>query len=127
MGNVNPATAVENTKPSRRVWSLLYHFTASFSDNGKYLASRHCRHSHRMQLKPRKHHSGTYAQNLQQMVGRALQIEHIPEGFPIRNLKNHQSTRRCHSKKFPRSEEHTSELQSPCNLVCRLLLEKKKN
>src|SRR5256885_12265878 len=29
---------------------------------------------------------------------------------------------------FPsRSEEHTSELQSPCNLVCRLLLEKKKH
>src|ERR1039457_447159 len=26
---------------------------------------------------------------------------------------------------FYRSEEHTSELQSPCNLVCRLLLEKK--
>src|SRR5256885_9886500 len=26
---------------------------------------------------------------------------------------------------YPRSEEHTSELQSPCNLVCRLLLEKK--
>src|SRR5256885_12680997 len=26
---------------------------------------------------------------------------------------------------FGRSEEHTSELQSPCNLVCRLLLEKK--
>src|SRR2546426_8348721 len=29
--------------------------------------------------------------------------------------------------RFRRSEEHTSELQSPCNLVCRLLLEKKKN
>src|SRR5256885_4623798 len=29
--------------------------------------------------------------------------------------------------KVSRSEEHTSELQSPCNLVCRLLLEKKKN
>src|SRR5256885_9898678 len=28
--------------------------------------------------------------------------------------------------KGDRSEEHTSELQSPCNLVCRLLLEKKK-
>ena len=26
---------------------------------------------------------------------------------------------------MPRSEEHTSELQTPCNLVCRLLLEKK--
>src|SRR5256885_5806764 len=31
----------------------------------------------------------------------------------------------CHA--YRRSEEHTSELQSPCNLVCRLLLEKKKN
>src|ERR1039457_3383959 len=30
------------------------------------------------------------------------------------------------SKPSIRSEEHTSELQSPCNLVCRLLLEKKK-
>src|SRR5688500_19878325 len=30
-------------------------------------------------------------------------------------------------KILERSEEHTSELQSPCNLVCRLLLEKKKN
>src|SRR5256885_8615452 len=28
---------------------------------------------------------------------------------------------------YGRSEEHTSELQSPCNLVCRLLLEKKKH
>src|SRR2546426_5977863 len=30
------------------------------------------------------------------------------------------------SRSACRSEEHTSELQSPCNLVCRLLLEKKK-
>src|SRR5256885_8722661 len=32
-----------------------------------------------------------------------------------------------HHTRIERSEEHTSELQSPCNLVCRLLLEKKKN
>src|SRR5256885_9963021 len=35
----------------------------------------------------------------------------------------------CWETRIPRrqrSEEHTSELQSPCNLVCRLLLEKKK-
>src|SRR5256885_11698076 len=32
----------------------------------------------------------------------------------------------CSASALPRSEEHTSELQSPCNLVCRLLLEKKK-
>src|SRR2546426_12738061 len=31
-----------------------------------------------------------------------------------------------HHEAAERSEEHTSELQSPCNLVCRLLLEKKK-
>src|SRR2546426_1258067 len=30
------------------------------------------------------------------------------------------------TSRISRSEEHTSELQSPCNLVCRLLLEKKK-
>src|SRR2546426_3448297 len=36
--------------------------------------------------------------------------------------------RRCGTRRSrrTRSEEHTSELQSPCNLVCRLLLEKKK-
>src|SRR2546426_2547568 len=35
-------------------------------------------------------------------------------------------TSRQGKSQAPRSEEHTSELQSPCNLVCRLLLEKKK-
>src|SRR5256885_14572780 len=41
---------------------------------------------------------------------------HAKVGTPLENaLRNQQ-----------RSEEHTSELQSPCNLVCRLLLEKKK-
>src|SRR2546426_12805131 len=40
----------------------------------------------------------------------------------------HQLVRDLVSRLLPRqrSEEHTSELQSPCNLVCRLLLEKKK-
>src|SRR5256885_13189065 len=39
-------------------------------------------------------------------------------------LRNQTGRRR--SRRTNRSEEHTSELQSPCNLVCRLLLEKKK-
>src|SRR5690606_41074245 len=38
-----------------------------------------------------------------------------------------QGPRRSPSRSCPRSEEHTSELQSRENLVCRLLLEKKKN
>src|SRR2546426_8221696 len=37
-----------------------------------------------------------------------------------------EAARRAMSRHIKRSEEHTSELQSPCNLVCRLLLEKKK-
>src|SRR2546426_8219036 len=39
--------------------------------------------------------------------------------------RRNEPRRRGHAD--PRSEEHTSELQSPCNLVCRLLLEKKKS
>src|SRR2546426_4127034 len=45
-------------------------------------------------------------------------------------VEPHESLEGADTLVFPdvfRSEEHTSELQSPCNLVCRLLLEKKKN
>src|SRR5256885_11677241 len=57
-----------------------------------------------------------------------------PEHQPPRALRVRAShldlddpgTARCLEPDGGRSEEHTSELQSPCNLVCRLLLEKKK-
>src|SRR5256885_2976282 len=48
----------------------------------------------------------------------------LPTTSQTSSLRTHPRVRRGISK--PRSEEHTSELQSPCNLVCRLLLEKKK-
>src|SRR5205807_5560122 len=41
-------------------------------------------------------------------------------------LTDRPATARLGVRSMRRSEEHTSELQSPCNLVCRLLLEKKK-
>src|SRR5256885_7268664 len=47
----------------------------------------------------------------------------------VRTTSVQQDTHRCIERRLRsalRSEEHTSELQSPCNLVCRLLLEKKK-
>src|SRR2546426_4400994 len=44
-------------------------------------------------------------------------------GATLRATHGAQARARRH---YRRSEEHTSELQSPCNLVCRLLLEKKK-
>src|SRR2546426_9281507 len=63
-------------------------------------------------------------------------------GFQVRRFRSRQRTHCTHALRLGggqslrlrgfqppargRSEEHTSELQSPCNLVCRLLLEKKK-
>src|SRR2546426_3848795 len=46
--------------------------------------------------------------------------------IPLRRWSNPKDCGRSSVWRFNRSEEHTSELQSPCNLVCRLLLEKKK-
>src|SRR5688500_14244910 len=46
-------------------------------------------------------------------------------GMAGRAVSWHRSIVRGPTRITPRSEEHTSELQSPCNLVCRLLLEKK--
>src|SRR5256885_17212891 len=48
-----------------------------------------------------------------------------PKVSPARMLSRHCPVVVGHAH-ARRSEEHTSELQSPCNLVCRLLLEKKK-
>src|SRR5256885_7693373 len=46
--------------------------------------------------------------------------------FHLRRRRQQAAQRRRRRRDENRSEEHTSELQSPCNLVCRLLLEKKK-
>src|ERR1039457_6183377 len=47
------------------------------------------------------------------------------EGLHDSSGGQHADSCRWRTSRLPRSEEHTSELQSPCNLVCRLLLEKK--
>src|SRR5256885_12895723 len=46
-------------------------------------------------------------------------------GFTVVDSETVMATHLSHLMQVHRSEEHTSELQSPCNLVCRLLLEKK--
>src|SRR2546426_1770827 len=64
----------------------------------------------------------------------------LRQSYPFGSAREARSVAVCHSQKGKgrrcpaiamglrsRSEEHTSELQSPCNLVCRLLLEKKKS
>src|SRR5256885_3956429 len=61
-------------------------------------------------------------------VGTHVSIDHLaatPLGLQVTiQINVEQIDRR--KVVFRRSEEHTSELQSPCNLVCRLLLERKK-
>src|SRR6266850_740362 len=56
------------------------------------------------------------------MVATSPHILVVPNKTPANNVQELLRLARAN----PRSEEHTSELQSPCNLVCRLLLEKKK-
>src|SRR5256885_5497509 len=53
-----------------------------------------------------------------------LSLEDLADGEPPERLAVRRD--QVDDVARPRSEEHTSELQSPCNLVCRLLLEKKK-
>src|SRR2546430_9517856 len=52
---------------------------------------------------------------------------HGPIARSFRRLRSALARMRGVRSRFERSEEHTSELQSQSNLVCRLLLEKKKN
>src|SRR5256885_10935687 len=54
-----------------------------------------------------------------------LARRHRPLGRKHRHLRPAEELADRSSRLPARSEEHTSELQSPCNLVCRLLLEKK--
>src|SRR5256885_12567196 len=59
-----------------------------------------------------------------------LNVKALPAGPRVSVIWNVQAWRvvsTAPSVNPLRSEEHTSELQSPCNLVCRLLLEKKNN
>src|SRR2546426_3719426 len=59
---------------------------------------------------------------LQGLAGGAVPLAHASERLRAPAHVEAQHGAGC----VARSEEHTSELQSPCNLVCRLLLEKKK-
>src|SRR5256885_6932920 len=61
-----------------------------------------------------------------QVAGRGVPVV-LHEMRPVRMTAAHKTEQLAElvcSNSFRRSEEHTSELQSPCNLVCRLLLEK---
>src|SRR5207248_7622759 len=100
--------------PSTRVASL-----ASLASYFLLIRSANFRHKRNRALKPDAMPGGrlTSFSNREQTACMVRLITTI--GMSSMELIHHSS--------FPRSEEHTSELQSPYDLVCRLLLEKKKN
>src|SRR2546427_6564940 len=74
--------------------------------------------------------------HLARETGERLELDAVRHGDrPAAERQEHEQAARPHPGgaedappvRVPRSEEHTSELQSQSNLVCRLLLEKKKN
>src|SRR2546426_4045279 len=75
----------------------------------------------RSRLRRRRLHGDRRQRGHDRVVERLQRQRHLEQQWQasLRALPKRQL--RC-----VRSEEHTSELQSPCNLVCRLLLEKKK-
>src|SRR2546426_7368201 len=89
--------------------STLFPYTTLFRSVGNGIGK-----VHREQRIPGELRRDGYAQRKDDLYGA---IERLGAG-----------SRRNEAEPEPgvRSEEHTSELQSPCNLVCRLLLEKKK-
>src|SRR2546430_3744774 len=54
------------------------------------------------------------------------QSRDLPHRLPVQQLAVQKTRAKIEDARLARSEEHTSELQSQSNLVCRLLLEKKK-
>src|SRR2546426_3614731 len=67
--------------------------------------------------------SGGVPEGAARARGRPVRVD---AGADARRRPRDERQPRGPARRAPRSEEHTSELQSPCNLVCRLLLEKKK-
>src|SRR3712207_8701059 len=67
---------------------------------------------------PQNHEEEEHEPEPDGQVGAAQEVVYDPEGIRVRLQEI--------SRAYPRSEEHTSELQSRQYLVCRLLLEKKK-
>src|SRR2546426_3116653 len=77
----------------------------------------HTGHQSCLLLTSREHPAALRALEGRRALGRSLHLSGLEASACAQLLGEHE---------LVRSEEHTSELQSPCNLVCRLLLEKKK-
>src|SRR2546426_9367172 len=95
--------------------STLFPYTTLFRSPPRLLAEH--------ELVRRSLHHRTLARPPEGVLLDLLRQRHVPLGDAARGVRLQLDP------ELPprRSEEHTSELQSPCNLVCRLLLEKKKN
>src|SRR2546426_8928254 len=112
------AYASSDSRLSRAIMPLFYESGLDLREGERHLAARRHRHAQLAgDLRHREdaaHHRALHHQRML-AAGAAQRLQHVAdEGVLDFGQLDH------------RSEEHTSELQSPCNLVCRLLLEKKK-
>src|SRR5256885_4816426 len=73
----------------------------------------------------RAHHAHTRATAGVESTKTPSRSKSTPRQWMLVIIHDRQKAAKCEMRSGFRSEEHTSELQSPCNLVCRLLLEKK--
>src|SRR5256885_9355730 len=79
--------------------------------------------NNRNEIRPQRHYIDRRADTL----GRRSELGLRTEPGRYHSSRRYDEQPRRDFRYDARSEEHTSELQSPCNLVCRLLLEKKKS
>src|SRR5436305_10199639 len=98
------------SRPSRPPYSTLFPYTTLFRSPGQKLVER----ARRCEIE-----AGKLAPQVAQVEGRGDGTS----GYALVGARQLAHSRKC---RHPRSEEHTSELQSRPHLVCRLLLEKKK-
>src|SRR2546426_6717083 len=87
---------------------------------------------HTIDTRPHRHivKYAASRQDIRLLEDHADMLSHMPwldgPGVNVEAINQHGTLHTSIWHLLMRSEEHTSELQSPCNLVCRLLLEKKK-
>src|SRR5437867_9384511 len=96
-------------------------------DSTVSITNRTRRHQAAIRIRKAKHRDATAIESLLYESFLEYERAYTPEAFHITTPEKREIESRIkHWTVWVRSEEHTSELQSPYDLVCRLLLEKKK-
>src|SRR5438034_2369720 len=124
------AYASSDSRLSRVIMPLCYESGLDLREGERHLAARRHRHAQLAgDLRDREdaaHHRALHHQRML-AAGAAQRLQHVADAGALDfGQLDHLDALRRRGGRAGRSEEHTSELQSHSDLVCRLLLEKKK-